>query len=140
MQSLPQPRPPLRAVAGEPVYELTGVGKTYARNAVTALEGSPDADQGQLLVGHRVERLRQVHASEDHGGADPALRGARGAAGASPVTGPRRDIGMMFQQATLFPWRTTIENVVLPIEIRDGKRAAQAARDQAAGAAGAGRA
>ena len=29
---------------------------------------------------------------------------------------------MMFQQATLFPWRTTIENVVLPIEIRDGKR------------------
>jgi NitT/TauT family transport system ATP-binding protein len=41
------------------------------------------------------------------------------------VTGPRRDIGMMFQQATLFPWRTTIENVVLPIEIRDGKRAAR---------------
>ena len=33
---------------------------------------------------------------------------------------------MMFQQATLFPWRTTIENVVLPIEIREGKRAALA--------------
>ena len=30
-----------------------------------------------------------------------------------PVTGPRRDIGMMFQQPTLFPWRTSIENVVL---------------------------
>ena len=43
-----------------------------------------------------------------------------------PVTGPRRDIGMMFQQATLFPWRTTIENVVLPIEIRDGRTAARA--------------
>ena len=42
------------------------------------------------------------------------------------MTGPRRDIGMMFQQATLFPWRTTIENVVLPIEIRDGKQAARA--------------
>jgi NitT/TauT family transport system ATP-binding protein len=48
-----------------------------------------------------------------------------------PVTGPRRDIGMMFQQATLFPWRTTIENVVLPIEIRDGKQAARAKHDQA---------
>jgi NitT/TauT family transport system ATP-binding protein len=43
-----------------------------------------------------------------------------------PVTGPRREIGMMFQQATLFPWRTTLENVVLPIEIREGKRAARA--------------
>jgi NitT/TauT family transport system ATP-binding protein len=49
----------------------------------------------------------------------------------TPVTGTRRDIGMMFQQATLFPWRTTIENVVLPIEIRDGKRAAQAKHEDA---------
>jgi NitT/TauT family transport system ATP-binding protein len=49
----------------------------------------------------------------------------------TPVTGTRRDIGMMFQQATLFPWRTTIENVVLPIEILDGKRAAQAKHEDA---------
>jgi ABC-type multidrug transport system fused ATPase/permease subunit len=34
-----QPPRPLRAAAGEAVYELTGVGKTYARNAVHALEG-----------------------------------------------------------------------------------------------------
>jgi NitT/TauT family transport system ATP-binding protein len=46
-----------------------------------------------------------------------------------PVLGPRRDIGMMFQQATLFPWRTTIENIVLPIEIRDGRKAAEKARE-----------
>jgi NitT/TauT family transport system ATP-binding protein len=48
-----------------------------------------------------------------------------------PVRGPRRDIGMMFQQATLFPWRTTVENIVLPIEIRDGKAAAAKAREKA---------
>jgi NitT/TauT family transport system ATP-binding protein len=48
-----------------------------------------------------------------------------------PVLGPRSDIGMMFQQATLLPWRTTLENVVLPIEIRDGKAAALAAHDKA---------
>jgi NitT/TauT family transport system ATP-binding protein len=48
-----------------------------------------------------------------------------------PVTGPRRDIGMMFQQATLFPWKTTLENIVLPIEIRDGKAAARARHDEA---------
>lgn len=48
-----------------------------------------------------------------------------------PVTGPRRDIGMMFQQPTLFPWRTAVENVVLPIEIRDGKKAALEKHDDA---------
>ncbi|MEZ5905442.1 MAG: ATP-binding cassette domain-containing protein [Geminicoccaceae bacterium] len=37
---------------------------------------------------------------------------------------------MMFQQATL-PWRTALENVVLPIEIRDGRAAAMAARERA---------
>ena len=47
------------------------------------------------------------------------------------VTGPRRDIGIMFQQATLLPWRTTLENVLLPIEIRDGRRVAEQRRAMA---------
>ncbi len=34
-----------------------------------------------------------------------------------PMVKPRRDIGMMFQQAVMFPWRTTLENVLLPIEV-----------------------
>ncbi|MBK5266153.1 MAG: ABC transporter ATP-binding protein [Acidimicrobiia bacterium] len=41
------------------------------------------------------------------------------------VTGPRQDIGIMFQQPTLLPWRTSIENVLLPIEIRSGTAAAK---------------
>lgn len=48
-----------------------------------------------------------------------------------PVQGPRDDIGMMFQQATLLPWRTAIENVLLPIEIRDGAKAARAREELA---------
>ncbi|MGH8937563.1 MAG: ABC transporter ATP-binding protein [Acidimicrobiia bacterium] len=44
----------------------------------------------------------------------------------TPVTGPRRDIGVMFQQPTLLPWRTARQNVLLPIEIRDGAAAARA--------------
>lgn len=48
-----------------------------------------------------------------------------------PVTGPRQDIGIMFQQPTLLPWRTSLENVLLPIEIRSGTAAARAKSEDA---------
>jgi len=48
-----------------------------------------------------------------------------------PVTGPRQDIGIMFQQPTLLPWRTSLDNVLLPIEIRSGSTAAKARSEDA---------
>lgn len=38
------------------------------------------------------------------------LRGA-------PITGPRRDVGVVFQSPVLFPWRSILENVLLPIDV-----------------------
>jgi NitT/TauT family transport system ATP-binding protein len=116
---------------GRPVYELAGVSKTFVRRNVHALdridlvltEGSFAAVIGASGCGKST--LLKIMA-----GLIPPSTGKVVLAGA-PVTGPRRDIGMMFQQATLFPWRTTIENVVLPIEIRDGRRAARARHDAA---------
>lgn len=37
--------------------------------------------------------------------------------GGEKLTEPSRKIGMMFQQAVMFPWRTTLDNVLLPVEI-----------------------
>lgn len=113
---------------GRPVYELTEVCKTYNRNQVTALtdvsltlaKGSFSSVIGSSGCGKST--LLKIMA-----GLLPPSSGRVMLQG-TPVSGARRDIGMMFQQATLFPWRTALENIVLPIEIRDGKAAAEAAK------------
>lgn len=43
--------------------------------------------------------------------------------GGEPVTAPRGDLGYVFQDATLLPWNTVLENVLFPIRLRDGSTA-----------------
>lgn len=47
------------------------------------------------------------------------------------IDGPPDGVGIMFQKATLLPWRTTLENVLLPIELRGGVKVAAEHTDQA---------
>ncbi|MFJ6195682.1 ABC transporter ATP-binding protein [Micromonospora sp. NPDC092111] len=41
----------------------------------------------------------------------------------NPITRPRRDVAMLFQKPALLPWRTVLDNVLLPAEIFGWSRA-----------------
>ncbi|TAD88297.1 MAG: ABC transporter ATP-binding protein [Alphaproteobacteria bacterium] len=60
----------------------------------------------------------------------PPSRGSIEVANAE-VTGPLKIVGMAFQNPTLLPWRTTLQNVMLPLEIVEPHRS-RLNRDKAA--------
>ena len=131
-----QPDAPVSARSGtgaspRPVLEVEDLSKTYARNAVHALDRIDlKLEQGQFASiigasGCGKSTLLKIMAGLIRPSAGQVILEG------TPVQGPREDIGMMFQQATLLPWRTALENVLLPIEIRDGAKAAKARQDLA---------
>jgi NitT/TauT family transport system ATP-binding protein len=41
-----------------------------------------------------------------------------------PISGPRDDVGLVFQKPVLLPWKTVMSNVLLPVRIKGGDMAA----------------
>lgn len=108
------------AIKGDgPEIVISGrdVGKTFANGAVVALEGASfDIPKGSFvsLVGPsgcgKSTLLRMVAGLIERTSGELKVHG-------DTVKGPRRDVGLMFQKATLLDWRTSLENVLLPTEM-----------------------
>jgi NitT/TauT family transport system ATP-binding protein len=64
------------------------------------------------------------------GGLETPSRG-RIAVGGKTVTGPRPDIGVMFQDPTLLPWKSAVDNVLFPFQVTG--RSVKEHRERAAG-------
>ena len=94
-----------------------GVGKTFSGGSVVALEQADfEFEKGSFvsLVGPsgcgKSTLLRLIAGLIEPTSGKLTVHGTE-------VTGPRRDVGMMFQKATLLEWRTALENVLLPTEV-----------------------
>ncbi len=102
----------------ETVIAGCGVSKAFADGAVVAIESADfSIRKGSFvsLVGPsgcgKSTLLRLVAGLIDATAGELKVHD-------QPVSGPRQDVGMMFQRATLLDWRTAVENVLLPIELQ----------------------
>jgi len=98
----------------------TGVSKSFVRSEVPFIALS--RVNMHLRVGEFVSLVGPSGCGKSTmlriiGGLLRATTGEVSVSG-QPVRKPRRDVGIMFQEPTLFPWRTVLENALLPIEIQ----------------------
>src|SRR3984885_11727749 len=101
-----------------PVLAVEGISKRFATSegAVHALDGiSFEGRQGEFVSVIGPSGCGKSTLFNIIGG---LLDGYDGSVmvGGEPITGPHRSIGMVFQEESTFPWRTTLENVAFPLE------------------------
>ncbi len=101
--------------------EIRGATKTYEAKtgSVQALQDfSLDVDDGELVCIVGLSGCGKTTLLWATAGLHPLTSGDVVLDGV-PVTGPRPDeIGMMFQDANLLPWRNLRKNIELPFEIK----------------------
>jgi NitT/TauT family transport system ATP-binding protein len=89
-------------------------GKADAVEAVSSVSFSVPHGQFVAILGPsgcgKTTLLMMV------GGLEPVTSG-RIAIDGSPITGPRTSIGIMFQDSTLLPWKSALDNVLFPIRV-----------------------
>ncbi|WBB79191.1 ABC transporter ATP-binding protein [Micromonospora sp. WMMD882] len=112
------------------MIRLSGVSRTFSGRSgeVEALRGIDlDVTDGEFVavVGRsgcgKSTLLRLI------AGLLPPTGGLIEVAG-TPITRPRPDIAMLFQRPALLPWRSVLDNVLLPVEMFGWRRAAHRER------------
>jgi NitT/TauT family transport system ATP-binding protein len=106
------------------------VRKVYQseRDAVEAVSGvSFQAREGEFIAILGPSGCGKSTLLMMCGGLEPITSGKISMAG-TPVTGPRAGIGVMFQDATLLPWKSVLQNILFPIKIQKRPMAQYRAR------------
>jgi len=101
-----------------PVLAVEGVSKRFATSEgpVHALDGiSFEVRQGEFVSVIGPSGCGKSTLFNIIGGLVDGYDGSV-AVGGERVKGPHRSIGMVFQEESTFPWRTTLENVAFPLE------------------------
>jgi NitT/TauT family transport system ATP-binding protein len=87
---------------GKPVQALAPVSLTVRDGEFLTIVGPSGCGKSTLL--------KIVAGLIPHTAGELSFRGR-------PIVGPQRDMGVVFQSAILFPWRTVLDNVLLPIDV-----------------------
>ena len=125
------------APAGRPLVALRGIAKRYSNGttAVTDLDLDLHAGEFVSLLGPsgcgKSTVLRMIA-----GLGEPSAGSIEWPTSAHDAHGrPLRDVGFVFQEATLMPWATAQQNVMLPLTLKKVAAREAAARAEAALAA-----
>ena len=126
-----QPLADVTSVAGRPVIEVAGLSHTYAsrEGPVQALDDiALTVDKGRFTVivgpsGCGKSSLLMMLAGLREPSAGSIVCDGR------PITAPDpHRVGVVFQEANLFPWLTAMDNVAFPLTLRGMRRAERADR------------
>src|ERR1700727_2524175 len=110
--------PPDVTVAAEPLVSVTNVQKTYfTRQASVQAVASASVN---VARGEFVSLLGPSGCGKSTllmmiAGLDTPSQGAISVAGRA-LQSPRAETGVMFQDPTLLPWKTALDNVLFPFE------------------------
>lgn len=92
-----------RSKRGESIHALAGLDFAIQEGEFISVVGPSGCGKSTLLK----ILAGLLHRSQG----DVILRG-------TPINGPRKDIGVVFQDSVLLPWRTILENTLLPVLIQ----------------------